>query len=75
MWLGDLTILTLPQLLTGRLNYKPNQKIENWQCFVVFNFTNVIWALVLENLSLVFLSNKGADQPAHPHSLISAFVF
>ena len=27
-----------------------------------------------ENLSLWFANNKGADQPAHPRSLISAFV-
>ena len=27
-----------------------------------------------ETLSSVFENNKGADQPAHPRSLISAFV-
>ena len=27
-----------------------------------------------ENLSLVFANNKGADQPAHPRSLLSTFV-
>ena len=27
-----------------------------------------------ENLSLGFVNNKGADQPAHPRSLISPFV-
>ena len=27
-----------------------------------------------ENLSLGFANNKGADQPAHPGSLISVFV-
>ena len=26
-------------------------------------------------LSSGLVSNKGADQPAHPHSLLSAFVF
>ena len=26
-------------------------------------------------LSSILVKNKGADQPAHPHSLISAFVF
>ena len=26
-------------------------------------------------LSSGLVKNKGADQPAHPHSLISAFVF
>ena len=29
-------------------------------------------AAIWENLSMIV--NKGADQPAHPHSLISAFV-
>ena len=27
-----------------------------------------------ENQSSEFVNNKGVDQPAHPHSLISAFV-
>ena len=27
-----------------------------------------------ENLFLPYANNKGADQPAHPHSLISTFV-
>ena len=33
-----------------------------------------IWASTRENLSSVFANNKGTDQPAHPRSLISAFV-
>ena len=33
-----------------------------------------IWASTRENLSSGFASNKGADQPAHPHRLIRAFV-
>ena len=33
-----------------------------------------IWASTRENLSLGFAHNKGADLPAHPRSLISAFV-
>ena len=32
------------------------------------------WASTPENLSSGCANNKGADQPAHPHSLISAFV-
>ena len=32
------------------------------------------WASTLENLSLGDTNNTGADQPAHPRSLISAFV-
>ena len=34
----------------------------------------IISALTHVNLSSGFANNKGADQPAHPHSLISAFV-
>ena len=33
-----------------------------------------IWATSWENLFLPYANNKGADQPAHPRSLISAFV-
>ena len=33
-----------------------------------------LWALLWENLTLFHANNKGADQPAHPRSLISAFV-
>ena len=31
-------------------------------------------ASMQENLSSVFANNKGSDQPAHPLSLISAFI-
>ena len=33
-----------------------------------------IWASMQENLSSWFVNDKGADQPAHPRNLISAFV-
>ena len=33
-----------------------------------------MWASTGENLYSVFANNKGADQPAHLRSLISAFV-
>ena len=33
-----------------------------------------IWASSRENLFLPYANNKGADQPAHPRSLISTFV-
>ena len=33
------------------------------------------WATSWENLLMTYANNKGADQPAHPRSLISAFVF
>ena len=32
------------------------------------------WATSWENLFLPYANNKGADQPAHPRSLISAFI-
>ena len=34
----------------------------------------LIWAMSWENLFYAYANNKGADQPAHPRSLISAFV-
>ena len=34
-----------------------------------------IWSSTRENLSSGFANNKGADQPAHPCSLINALVF
>ena len=33
-----------------------------------------IWALLWQNLFMPYANNKGADQPAHPRSLISPFV-
>ena len=33
-----------------------------------------IWAASWQNLFMPYTNNKGADQPAHPHSLISTFV-
>ena len=35
---------------------------------------NIIWASPRENLSWGVVNNKGADQPAHPCSIDSAFV-
>ena len=37
--------------------------IDNWK-----------WATSWENLFMPYANIKGADQPAHPRSLISAFV-
>ena len=34
-----------------------------------------IWATSWEKLFMPYANNKGADQPSHLHSLISAFVF
>ena len=33
-----------------------------------------IWAMSWENLFMMYANNKGADQSAHPRSLISSFV-
>ena len=35
----------------------------------------IIWARPWEKCLMSYANNKGADQPAHPRSLISAFVF
>ena len=32
------------------------------------------WAMSWENLFMLYVNNKGADQPAHLRSLISAYV-
>ena len=38
------------------------------------SLVRVTWASTPENLSSGIANNKGADQPANLHSLISAFV-
>ena len=37
-------------------------------------WSNIICALTRKTLTLLLANNKGADQPAHPCSLFSAFV-
>ena len=39
-----------------------------------FGLHSTIWASTGENLSSGVANNTGADQPAHPRSLISTFV-
>ena len=39
---------------------------------IIINY--IKWALKRENQTLLHVKNEVADQPAHPHSLISAFV-
>ena len=41
---------------------------------VMASLSNIKWASLWENLFIPYANNKGADQPAHPRSLISAFV-
>ena len=36
--------------------------------------STLIWATSWENLFMQYANNQGADQPAHPRSLISVFV-
>ena len=38
------------------------------------SISSIKWAPSWENLSVQYANNKSADQPAHPHSLISTFV-
>ena len=47
-----------------------------WELFENYSLEskNVIWATSWENLFVAYANNKGADQAAHPRSLISAFV-
>ena len=35
---------------------------------------NMMWATTWENLFMPYANNKGANQPAYPHSLINVFV-
>ena len=42
---------------------------------LIFLFINLnIWDSMREKLTLMHATNKGADQPVHPHSLLSTFV-
>ena len=52
--------------------------ISQFSCFQSIHWRHwhvIIWATLWENLLLPYANNKGADQPAHPRSLISTFVF
>ena len=42
--------------------------------FCVYTEVMNKWASAPENLAPGFANNKNADQPVHPHSLVSAFV-
>ena len=61
--------------------YLSNQrKVQTFDYFshtafgMVMLLQKTIWAPSWENLFLPYANNKGADQPAHQRSLISAFV-
>ena len=57
---------------------RPNfDKVDGAYCFpsACHSYVHdITWATSWENLFLPYANNKGAYQPAHPHSLISAFV-
>ena len=50
----------------------------DWSGSTLFTYRNISlkikWATSWENQFMPYVNNKGADQPAHPHSLISTFV-
>ena len=48
--------------------------IKPGQCTIFCSLSTMIWATSWENLFMPYANNKGADQPAHWCSLISAFV-
>ena len=57
-------------------NYTVGPELE---CFIstrgqLFNLMRLIWPRREKTCLLWFANNTGADQPAHPRSLISAFV-
>ena len=63
------------------LSYQSNLSFLNdprlvW-CIVIlldFSIKQLIWASSWKNLFIPYANNKGADQPAHPRSLIRTFV-
>ena len=50
---------------------KNRMGLTSYDQFIYYGYK---WATSWENLLLQYTNNKGADQPAHPRSLISAFV-
>ena len=45
-----------------------------WHGVIGIQTSSNIWATSWENLFMPYAKNKGADQPAHPRSLVSTFV-
>ena len=68
----------LPVKISKRLRHKyhsqPSTKQTDIRYKTVLKRTTTKWAPSWENLFLPYANNKGADQPAHSRSLISAFV-
>ena len=75
-------IIYLPVLSIQTQGCRPSAQINSkgWTNVYLMKLTSdrysciFIWAMSWENLFMPYANNKGADQPVHPHSLISAFV-
>ena len=74
------TTATLPIIMTYCISLsctplstrrKKEKKTRLMKACLIFSH---IWATSWENLFMQYANNKGADQPAHPRSLISAFI-
>ena len=70
----DSSIFTVIVLLECSVIHYKGLVDEVSNLFSLLNIALIIWALMRENLSSGIANNTGADQPAHPRSLISAFV-
>ena len=67
-------------------SYRPRTFFKTKIIFIIFSgpfgmnepilgcFEHTIWATPWENLFYAYANNKGADQPAHPRSLISTCI-
>ena len=54
------------------LNWSHHTTSFSFDLYLIYAYN--IWASLRENHLVGFVSNKGADHPAHPRSLISTFV-
>ena len=69
---GSLRLKGCPLISPTESIYKDATRTYNFSYFIKNIW--MIWATSWENLFMPYANNKGADQPAHPRSLISAFV-
>ena len=70
-------ICTLPLHIAphgGCMRRQGAHRAPTESCCKACKITPFIWATSRENLFLPYANNKGADQPAHPCSLISIFI-
>ena len=64
---------------SGMTKTNPNETsegVKKQRFHYMYNdtFTEFIWVESPENLTKSHVNNKGADRPAQPHNLISAFI-